>query len=441
MANRMAEIVELLLHEEEGSSLDFKRDQYELGNATDHQKSKLVKDILAFANAFRQVDAYILIGVEDVKGGRAKPVGIQADLDDAHLQQLINSKTNKPVTFSYQAMTIDEVKIGVIHIPLQQGPFYVTKDFGLLRKNAVYLRRGSSNDEATPDEIMLMRTSIVNRPTTHEPDLTICFDDNQTTRKVSLEPFQRKDKKEIVAALEDFKRRHPFVNPDGQPAEEQAEGDNPVRNAILSIEKELRRSMSPSITPEKAEKYNRYLKEQYRQYEEYLTEKAEYENQQMGRVDVRLKMVNGGTLPADEIEVWLHFPDGLAVIAERELIKDWKDVPFPAPKKVYFYNEVIDRLSHIPDVGSLLHYAANRGGNNPLPNVSLPKIRRTNSFEITFKVQRVRHHHSDDLKTLIVLFDNYDSASTFTIDYRITAANVPNIVTGSLTLEVEKARE
>jgi predicted HTH transcriptional regulator len=66
-----AELFESLLYQSESEVLDFKVDQYPFEAATDVQKSELLKDILAFANAWRRSDAYILIGVEEVRGGRS----------------------------------------------------------------------------------------------------------------------------------------------------------------------------------------------------------------------------------------------------------------------------------------------------------------------------------------------------------------------------------
>ena len=63
--------MEELLHEEETETLDFKRNQYLFAGASDDDKSEIVKDVLAFANAWRRTDAYILIGVQEVKGGEA----------------------------------------------------------------------------------------------------------------------------------------------------------------------------------------------------------------------------------------------------------------------------------------------------------------------------------------------------------------------------------
>ncbi len=149
-------LFEELLHDSEGSSLDFKRDQYPFDGATDEQKSELLKDILAFANAWRRTEAYILIGVDDVQGGRSRPVGISAHIDDAKLQQFVYSKTNRPVTFSYLACQFDGVQIGVIRIEKQERPFFLTRNFGSLRKGIVYVRRGSSTKEADANDIYQM---------------------------------------------------------------------------------------------------------------------------------------------------------------------------------------------------------------------------------------------------------------------------------------------
>jgi predicted HTH transcriptional regulator len=150
------QLMEELLNEEESSTLDFKRDHYPFDRATDEEKAELLKDILAFANAWRRTDAYILIGVEEVKGAPSKLVGVAAHIDDAKLQQFVNSKTQRPVEFSYQAFSFEGKQIGVLRIPPQQRPVYLTKDYGKLKKHVVYIRRGSSTGEAEPEEIARM---------------------------------------------------------------------------------------------------------------------------------------------------------------------------------------------------------------------------------------------------------------------------------------------
>jgi Putative DNA-binding domain len=146
------ELAESLLYEEEGPTLDFKRDQYRFDGASDKEKGELLKDILAFANTWRRADAFIYVGAEEIKGGRSKVVGVACDLDDAKLQQFVNSKTNRPIEFSYRALEAEGRRIALIHVPVQQRPTYLKKDYGDVRKETVYLRRGSSTAIATPDE-------------------------------------------------------------------------------------------------------------------------------------------------------------------------------------------------------------------------------------------------------------------------------------------------
>lgn len=171
-------LIEVLLYREEGVDLDFKRDQYKFTKASDEEKSELLKDILAFANSWRRTDAFILIGIKEVKGGKSEVVGILEKLDDAQIQQFVNSKTQKPITFSYRNLDFENKHIGVIHIPIQKRPFYLKKDYGNLKKETVYIKRGSSTDIAKLDEISKMGVNTLVSEENH-PVLEIFFVDKE----------------------------------------------------------------------------------------------------------------------------------------------------------------------------------------------------------------------------------------------------------------------
>lgn len=177
--------IEDLLFEEESSTLDFKQEQYPFIKVNDEQKSELLKDILAFANAWRREDAYILIGVEEVKGDRSIVLGIGNDIDDASLQQFINGKTQKPLNFEYKYEIVDGKNIGIIRIPVNERPFYLKNDFGKLKKNIVYVRRGSSTAEATPDEIIKMAMSALEEKKI--PSLKLFFANKGERKKLDSE--------------------------------------------------------------------------------------------------------------------------------------------------------------------------------------------------------------------------------------------------------------
>jgi hypothetical protein len=144
------------LFESESDSLDFKRDQYKFIKGSDEEKSELLKDILAMANSWRRSDAYIVIGIEDKPEKPNLIHGISEHLDDAVIQQFVNGKLSGTCLFDYLTYTKDSKTVGIIRIPVQKRPVYLTKNYGSLKANTVYVRRGSSTDIAKPNEVSMM---------------------------------------------------------------------------------------------------------------------------------------------------------------------------------------------------------------------------------------------------------------------------------------------
>ncbi len=152
-----------LLQRSEGDTLDFKQENYrfhgEIKNDGSVQEGKveLLKDILAMANAWKATDAYIVIGVSEANGRAIAFPGVEPDLYDEEVQQFVNGKTNRPVEFSIEHREHDGVKLTVIRVGKKQPrPIFLHKPYKRLKQHVVYLRRGSSTDEASPDEIAEM---------------------------------------------------------------------------------------------------------------------------------------------------------------------------------------------------------------------------------------------------------------------------------------------
>jgi hypothetical protein len=168
-----------LLLESEGTRLDFKAQQYRFVTATDAEKSELLKDILAFANAWRTGPAFILIGVGAGKAGERALLGIAPTdhIDDAAIQQFVNEKLNRHLVFSYQPFTFDGKTYGVIEIPVQVRPFFADRQYGRVQGNSVYYRRGSSTAVASPDEVAQMGRDDRQFGERAQPNLTVDFAD------------------------------------------------------------------------------------------------------------------------------------------------------------------------------------------------------------------------------------------------------------------------
>ena len=72
----------------------------------------------------------------------------------------MNSKTNRPVSFSYRVYPFEGKQISVITIPQEDRPIYLNKNYGRLQKHAVYYRQGTTTAIASPDDIARMGKSV-----------------------------------------------------------------------------------------------------------------------------------------------------------------------------------------------------------------------------------------------------------------------------------------
>ncbi|MEE5083126.1 ATP-binding protein [Pseudomonas alliivorans] len=159
----MIDLLNMLRYKSEGTDIDFKSTQYRFSNGTEADKSELLKDILAIANAWRDGPGYILLGFKDQRPHPAEVVGIQECIDDSRIQQFVNGKVKPKLTFRYEEHLYNGKTVGIIIIPKQKRPFYLTTAYGKLKSNVVYVRRGSSTDEAEPVETIAMANEDTGR--------------------------------------------------------------------------------------------------------------------------------------------------------------------------------------------------------------------------------------------------------------------------------------
>jgi hypothetical protein len=171
------ELLTELRYKSEGTDIDFKQTQYRFIGGSDEEKSEMLKDILAISNAWRDGPGYILVGFKDQRPHPAEVVGIIESIDDAKLQQFVSSKVKPKLTFHYEECLYEGKTVGVFTIPKQKRPFFLANPFGKLKKNIVYVRRGSSTDEAEPSEITQMGLADAGRGEI-KIDLSVLTPDN-----------------------------------------------------------------------------------------------------------------------------------------------------------------------------------------------------------------------------------------------------------------------
>jgi predicted HTH transcriptional regulator len=144
------EIVNLVRSAPEQALFDWKSD-FCLPK-DDDSRGEIVKDIAAIANAAASSYGFIVYGVDPRKPDAI--IGVTNQYDDARLQELVRGKIEPSVDFVYYEVSFGAKIVSVIQIkPIRSRPHIIRVDLGRVRKGQIPIRRGSSTDGVTLNDL------------------------------------------------------------------------------------------------------------------------------------------------------------------------------------------------------------------------------------------------------------------------------------------------
>lgn len=195
--------------------------------------------------------------------------------------------------------------------------------------------------------------------------------------------------------------------------------------------------LSPSA--EEVDEYNNKLEEYLERYPGYLRCLAEWERDRERIYELRFVLVNRGGAPAEDIDVTLHFPIDVPVVEEDGLPE--KPFPIPAPRRPTTPAERLQSMSAgitfpAPILRTPYESIIGDFPDEFATNVSKPKIRKVDSYVVSFHVDRLKHDQSAPADPLYLVCSGLEPSS-FTLDYKINAGNVPEIKRGELSVTFE----
>ena len=259
-----------------------------------------------------------------------------------------------------------------------------------------------------------------------EPDLAIKFEDEENYVRFRLSsPTNTPDPEpDIQAKLAAAKEKCKPVElaPQLQPVD--------PNDPFAGIAEQIRQITTgfQIVGREFYEDYNRRVEKYYRDYEKYLRDAARFKTLPTSTITLNLILHNSGTCPAEDIHILLHFPDGFLVYDGRRPPKPPEEPAVPSkeislmPSFAGFSGLSLADITRMPS----------------LPDPTLPKIRKTKSYEVTFQFEKLQHGFIRRLRTLYVLFDSVATAASFSIDYTIHAGNMIDKCTAQLGVIIEK---
>ena len=145
------EILHFLAKTPEQAVFDWKQDF--VSPTDDDARGELIKDIAAIANASALSYGFIFYGVDP---RRPDPlIGITGSYDDSRIQQLLKGKVEPLPSFLYYEVSAGPKTVAVIQVaPSKRRPFIIRVDIGRLRKGQIVIRRGSSTDGVTLEDLV-----------------------------------------------------------------------------------------------------------------------------------------------------------------------------------------------------------------------------------------------------------------------------------------------
>ncbi len=192
-----------------------------------------------------------------------------------------------------------------------------------------------------------------------------------------------------------------------------------------------------NTSTEEITQYNDSLDKYYKEYESYLYSKQDFLNLQNRTVRIEIVLLNEGSCPAEDIEIFMHFPGGFALSEEDKLPESPNPPKAPRPPRTFtermndvFYSPALNLPSVMDSYLTPRMMPIHR-------NVGYPLIRRTKSYDVQIRVDKAKHGLVETLDPLFLTFDSTQDAGSFTIDYAIHAANLPEAVNGKLHVVVK----
>ncbi len=178
------------------------------------------------------------------------------------------------------------------------------------------------------------------------------------------------------------------------------------------------------ISQEEIDQYHEKLSHYPDRYKQYLYELREHQKRYCIRFQIAI--INNGTAPAKNVDLSFHFPDGFDMYLEDDLpTPPRKPVPPQKPMTMaerLKVNRNFSAFSHlIPKAKPLTSYMLNR----------------TNGYDFTDSFLLIKHNEKAILPELFLFFPSYEQVKSFQCTYRITVANLPDIVDGVINFKFD----
>lgn len=198
---------------------------------------------------------------------------------------------------------------------------------------------------------------------------------------------------------------------------------NQYKNSLIS--QMIRHDLIPPQN--EVERYEKDLEDYKTKLLKYFEKKWLFEDINSRIFKIKFILSNIGNIPAEDIDIFIHFPDGFKIFGLEKLPK--------RPRKPTEPRKPLNLLEMIADNSRLtlgtdfltqnFGKDARRLGDLSGPNTR-PTIKKTNSYEVHYNINSLKHNLQTHLDSIYVYFESYDLINSFEVTYSILTNNYPN---------------
>jgi len=267
------------------------------------------------------------------------------------------------------------------------------------------------------------------------PKLTLSFKDGKQNSTFTIQRPIEIESIQIEEQISALKSKYPKRKIEDQKKE--SKQPNKLITFIDPLSK-VRESLPlmNNIPPEEIDRYNQELDKFFEDYAKYLKSSIHFENLIRRTIILPLILSNDGTAPAEDIDVFLKFPNHFQLL--RKLISmDEPKQPNPPIEPRTQMQIIMESIK--PTITSPILNPFNTLPAVSEPNVSLIKFKRFDDhYSVGFHIKRLKHNLILSFDKLFIAFKSFEEATSFNVDFEILAANVPDKISDKLHVVIKK---
>jgi rRNA-processing protein FCF1 len=174
------------------------------------------------------------------------------------------------------------------------------------------------------------------------------------------------------------------------------------------------------VQDDEINRYENEVNEHLQKLEYYYKKEWEYKETMKHFFSINLLLLNEGTAPAINIDIFLHFPDGFEMYNESDMPSSPKKPIAPEKPQTVIQKMQRGLFSVNATIPSLIfpHHIQ-----DSISQENHPSIKKTNSYDVHYQFEELKH--TLPLLPLFIFYKNKEDISSFSFSYKIIANNYP----------------